>query len=197
MLFFWDYILFIMIKKRKFKLLYLIIIITSVTIFAIYYIYNYSLRKYENYLIENFFETNFNNNTENINNKIQSPNHYIGVLEIPKINLQKGFLDINNKNNNVNKNIEVLKYSNMPSFIAIAGHSGNGLKSYFKNLYKLSILDDIYIYYDNKKYHYQVKDIYEQTKNGTIEINKTEDSELILTDKTKQIIISAALINIT
>ena len=52
---------------------------------------------------------------------------YIGVLEIPSINFKRGFLDINDKNNTVSKNIQVLNGSEYPDVVngnfMIAGHS--------------------------------------------------------------------------
>ena len=39
---------------------------------------------------------------------------YLAVLKIDKINLERGIYSINSKNNNVNKNIQLLKESNLP-----------------------------------------------------------------------------------
>ena len=85
------------------------------------------------------------------------------------------------------------------SLLAIAAHSGNGRKSFFKDLDKLSINDEIIIYYNNNEYFYKINNIYEEEKDGTIEIKKDDYSKLVLTtcnqkDKTKQIIIEAFLI---
>ena len=46
--------------------------------------------------------------------KEQTNYNYIGILEIPKINLKRGFLDLNSKYNNVNYNITVIKGSTFP-----------------------------------------------------------------------------------
>ena len=58
---------------------------------------------------------------------------YIGYLTIPKIGLNKGFLDKRSTENDVEKNIMVLTGSNYPNVkngnLIIAGHSGTGWKA--------------------------------------------------------------------
>lgn len=124
--------------------------------------------------------------------------NYIGVLEIPKINIKRGFLNINDKGNNVNKNLQVIKGSDMPDVkngnLIIAAHSGNSYISYFKNLHKLSNDDVAYVYFNNIKYTYKVAGKYDAEKNGKVTIhrdNKKNTLTLITcsqTDKTKQIV---------
>lgn len=124
--------------------------------------------------------------------------NYIGVLEIPKINIKRGFLNIKDKGNNVNKNLQVIKGSDMPNVkngnLIIAAHSGNSYISYFKNLHKLSNEDVAYVYFNNIKYTYKVAGKYDAEKNGKVTIhrdNKKNTLTLITcsqTDKTKQIV---------
>lgn len=124
--------------------------------------------------------------------------NYIGVLEIPKINIKRGFLNIKDKGNNVNKNLLVIKGSDMPNVkngnLIIAAHSGNSYISYFKNLHKLSNDDVAYVYFNNIKYTYKVAGKYDAEKNGKVTIhrdNKKNTLTLITcsqTDKTKQIV---------
>lgn len=124
--------------------------------------------------------------------------NYIGVLEIPKINIKRGFLNIKDKGNNVNKNLQVIKGSDMPNVkngnLIIAAHSGNSYISYFKNLYKLSNEDVAYVYFNNIKYTYKVVGKYDSEKSGKVTIhrdNKKNTLTLITcsqTDKTKQIV---------
>lgn len=124
--------------------------------------------------------------------------NYIGVLEIPKINIKRGFLNIKDKENNVNKNLQVIKGSDMPNVkngnLIIAAHSGNSYISYFKNLYKLSNEDVAYVYFNNIKYTYKVVGKYDAEKSGKVTIhrdNKKNTLTLITcsqTDKTKQIV---------
>ncbi len=110
-------------------------------------------------------------NKGNTNNQ---STYYIGYLEIPKVKVKKGFVDINSRDNQVGKNITIISGSQFPNVdkgnFIIAGHSGTGVHSYFKNLYKLSKGDKAYVYYDNVKYTYEIVKIYNQKKDGTIAI---------------------------
>ena len=105
-----------------------------------------------------------------------SPNEYLMILEIPKINLKKGLYSIESLKNNVNQNLEIINSSNMPDIengnLVIAGHSGTSDVSYFRYLYKLVINDYCYIYYNGKKYTYKIVNIYNEEKNGKITIHK-------------------------
>ena len=106
---------------------------------------------------------------------------YIGYLTIPKINLNKGFVDKRSSENDVEKNIMVIEGSTYPdvergNFI-LAGHSGTGWKAFFNELYRLNIGDEAYVTYKGKKYTYKITNIYKQNKTGKIAIyrnyNKT------------------------
>ncbi len=106
-------------------------------------------------------------------------NEYIGYLIIPKINLTKGFLDKRSPENDVEKNILVVEGSTYPDKekgnLILAGHSGTGWKAFFNELYQLTIGDYAYVTYKNKKYIYQIKNIYKQQKTGKIAIYRNYD----------------------
>lgn len=99
---------------------------------------------------------------------------YIGILEIPNINLKRGFLDLNSRYNNVDYNITVIKGSTYPNEennnLILASHSGICSVCYFDNLYKLKLDDVAYIYFNNIKYTYKIVNIYEVDKDGTVAI---------------------------
>ena len=108
-------------------------------------------------------------------------NNYIGRLEIPKINLVKGFTSKTSSDNNVNKNIAILEPSSYPdkdkgNFI-LAGHTGNAWNSFFRNLYQLEVNDKAYVYYNNVKYTYTLQKKYDELKTGVAtiyrDVNKT------------------------
>ena len=133
-------------------------------------------------------------------------NDYIGYLTIPKINLTKGFLDYRSEENNVDKNILVVNGSNYPdtnkgNFI-IAGHSGTGWNSFFNDLYKLEKGDKAIISYQNKKYEYEIVNIYTQPKTGKLAIYRDyEKTTLTLitctnNNSTSQTVYIAELVNV-
>lgn len=131
--------------------------------------------------------------------------YYVGYLKIPSINLEHGFLDKTSKYNNVNKNIYVHPTSSYPdvekSNLILASHSGTSSISYFKNLYKLKINDDVYVNYKNKNYHYVVRRIYKDSKDGTVAIRRDYDTTTLTlitctkNDKTTQTIYICELVN--
>ena len=100
--------------------------------------------------------------------------NYIGILEIPKINLKRGFYDLNYRYNHVDYNITVIKGSTFPNVennnLILAAHSGECAVCFFDKLYKLSKGDIAYLTYNNVKYTYKIVDIYEVEKDGTVAI---------------------------
>lgn len=99
---------------------------------------------------------------------------YIGLLEISKINLKKGFVNPDSKYNDIKYNVTIINGSTFPdvengNFI-LAAHSGSGSIAFFKNLYKLKINDKAVVTYKNKKYEYKIVKIYKQPKKGYITV---------------------------
>ena len=105
----------------------------------------------------------------------------IGRIIINKININKPLYNIDSSENNVDKNITILKESNYPHSIFIAAHSGTGDIAYFKNLDQLDIDDEIIINYYNDQKTYQVKSKNIQIKDGYISISNLEKNYLVLT----------------
>ena len=130
---------------------------------------------------------------------------YLGIIDIPKIELYKGFYNKTSNLNNVKFNLYVLPSSNYPDVengnLIIAGHSGNYNNSYFANLYKLEKEDTITIHYNNNKYIYQITNIYTEEKTGKVRIfrNKNKTTLTLITctkdDDYHQTIYIAELIN--
>lgn len=110
-------------------------------------------------------------------------NDVLGIIYIPKIKLKKIIIKENSKNNNINKNIKTIKYSNPEnknSTIVLAAHSGTSNVSYFKNLSKLKENDKIFLYIRKYKYEYKIIKKYKIKKTGYLEIND-EKNKIILT----------------
>lgn len=128
--------------------------------------------------VNEYFQVNTKNKRKTISTD------YIGIIEIPKIELKKGFVNPFSIHNNIEENITVLNPVMMPdernSTFLLAAHSGNSNISFFKDLSKLSISDEIYIYYKNRKYIYIIVSYYNEDKNGTIIIKDNIDIRKIV-----------------
>lgn len=102
--------------------------------------------------------------------------NYIGTLHIDKIKLNKGFLDLNSPYNNVDRNITVIEKATYPnvenSNLIIAAHSGDCPVCYFDKLYKLELGDKASVKYKNKRYIYELVNVYNVEKNGTVEVRR-------------------------
>ena len=168
-------------KSNKLFIISVINLVIGITLFTYNSVYDYYLNmldknKVDNYINDSKIKVNIvsidNENT--INN--EEVNNYLGVISIPKINLEQGFYGIDNPMNNVDKNIELISNSNMPDVengtLILAAHSGNDRVSYFNKLYKLNIDDEIEIIYNKSKYLYKLIDIYEVEKTGSITLHK-------------------------
>lgn len=208
-----------LIKKEKTNKRYLLIILIGIFFFLFgifFFTYDYYQKEKQNNIerekIEEFFEIDeqeevqeelIPDNEKDSNNEVKEEN-YIGILEIPKINLKKGLVDKNSSSNNVDKNIYTLKETTLPdeqlnSHIILAAHSGNSYISYFRNLKKLDMKDRINFYYKGIKYIYEVTDKYEIEKTGTTELKITNKSDITLitciSGTNKQVVYVANLID--
>ena len=203
------------VKKEKNKSWLVItgffILLLGISTITYYFISNKQLDNLEDDALKTFYIEE-----EKINNEVEQPKEpekeevkehkkieYIAVLKIPKINLERGLVDPNSYLNNVDYNIQILKNSAMPDQrfgnVMLAAHSGNARISYFRNLDKLKLGDEISIEYKSKTYEYKIVDIYLIDKTGTAEIirNKNKSTLTLITCKhntNKQIIVIAELI---
>ena len=104
--------------------------------------------------------------------------NYIGYLEIPKINLKRGFVSLNSKYNSISYNVMLIKGSSMPDVkngnLILAAHRGNSSVSFFDKLYKLNLGDEAYITYNDKVYTYKLVNTYLEEKDGSIAIYRDE-----------------------
>lgn len=107
---------------------------------------------------------------------------YKAVLEIPKIDLKNGLVDSTRNFSSINYAISIDKNSSYPNeygnFILYA-HSGNSRIAFFKNLNKLDISDEVFVYYEGIKYKYKIVDKYEIQKTGKAKVVKPNNQKLI------------------
>ncbi len=110
---------------------------------------------------------------------VSNDSYYVGYVSISKLNLKKGFTEINHRFNTVSRNVQVIKPSNYPDVVngnfILAAHSGNSSVSFFKDLYKLKINDEVLITYKEKEYKYVIKNIYTDTKDGNVLIKRNKN----------------------
>lgn len=116
-------------------------------------------------------------------NVVYDPDQYVGYLEIPKINFNKGFYPKESKYNDVDKNLLLVKEASYPNVekgnLIIAGHSGNAWYSFFNDLYKLSTGDKAIVKFQGKTYTYKFVNIYKVPKVGTISIYRNSKKTTI------------------
>lgn len=116
---------------------------------------------------------------EEVDEKSLTSNEYIGRLEIPKINLKRGFVGLNSNLNNVEKNIAIMEGSSFPDIdkgnFIIAAHSGPAWNSFFNDLYILANGDIANVYYKNTKYSYKLVNFYKVEKNGKVSIKRNKN----------------------
>ncbi len=101
---------------------------------------------------------------------------YLGVLEIPKIGLKRGFYNIDSRYNNIQYNVTMVKGSTLPNVekgnLILMAHSGWAAISYFEYLYNLRIGDVAYVTYNGQKYVYSLVNTYDVPKNGHVKISR-------------------------
>lgn len=135
---------------------------------------------------------------------IEKNDDLLGRIEIPKIKVAESIYSLESPKNTVDQHVSILKGSilpnnNQPSIVFLAAHSGSGSVAYFKDLDQLKIGDLIFFYYQKIQYTYQVIKVFEQEKDGDIELVKSSNQQLVLTTcspihKDQQLIVDTMLI---
>lgn len=103
---------------------------------------------------------------------------YLGVLEIPRVHLKRGFYNIDNKYNDIKYNVMFLPGSDLPDVqngnLILVAHSGTGYNSYFRYLYRLNIGDTASVTYNGNVYNYRIVNIYNVDKVGWVDVIRNE-----------------------
>ena len=103
---------------------------------------------------------------------------YLGVLEIPRVHLKRGFYNTDNKYNDIKYNVMFLPGSDLPDVqngnLILVAHSGTGYNSYFRTLYKLDIGDIASVTYNGNVYNYRIVNIYNVDKVGWVDVIRNE-----------------------
>ena len=122
-----------------------------------------------------------NENANATNNYVIDYSKYLGVLEIPRIGLKRGFYGVGSRYNDIQYNVTMVNGSSLPDQVngntILMAHSGDAYISYFAYLYKLEIGNQAFITYQGNRYTYQIVNIYNVPKIGVVSIvrdyNKT------------------------
>lgn len=113
-----------------------------------------------------------------------------GILEIPNLQLKNPIYNKGEKENQVDKNIQLLEETITKDLksnvIVLASHSGNGIHAYFKNLHQIKENDPIYFHHQEKKLEYRFFKMEEVEKTGTIYLEHYEFPCLILITCSKE-----------
>lgn len=159
-------------KRKIISVCYLLIVISLIIVVGLKVKNNKVIKQNEDNI-------NIYDNNDKVVNDNKTKEKYVGILEIKKIKLKRGFYSIDSNKNNVDKNIMVISSSDMPDVnlgnLILASHSGNSNISYFKNLDKLEIGDIASVYYLKNKYDYKLVNYYEVDKIGVVQIIKNND----------------------
>lgn len=124
---------------------------------------------------------------ENNTNYVVDYSKYLGVLEIPKIGLKRGFYGIDSRYNSIEYNVTLVKGSTMPDApngnLILIAHSGDAYISYFAYLWRLNVGDTAFITYNGVQYQYQIVNIYNVEKSGIVAIHRdvTKNSLTLIT----------------
>lgn len=201
------------VKKSWYIIIGSLIFVFGISLISIDFINPYLKEKEEEKSLEQFYiqeeqkEDKIDKTTSEEVKKESKPKvkyDYIAVLKIPKINLEKGLVAKDSKYNNINYGIEILKESDSPDVIngnvILAAHSGTANISYFKNLDKINIGDEAFIYYQGKTYKYIFSKIYDIEKTGKAAIKRDNNTSTLTLvtcrhNTNKQIVLIADLHN--
>ena len=183
------------ISKSQLLIVGSLLIIVGLGVIGGKYLYNYIQNRNEEQLIEDFYEEQEKIEEDTTNEEVPTEKEevktekttkkidYFAVIKIPKIGLEKGLAPKGSYYNNVNRNISVLNESDMPDKengnVILAGHSGNGRTSYFRNLNKLQNDDEVSIFYNGSEYKYKVINKYDIEKNGTANIVRNAEKNTL------------------
>lgn len=158
-------------KYKIINIISLIIIILSLSFLMLSYYQIRNDKIKSSKAVEAYLENKIGYNYEEKYN-------YKSVLEIPSLNIKKGILEIDNKYNDANYNVELVKKTD--NIIVLASHNGNSYNSFFGNLHNLELGDEINYYENNNIYKYIYSDSYEIKKDGYADLYHKNNKKCII-----------------
>ena len=133
--------------------------------------------------------------------------NYIGYLSVPDANIKRGFVSLDSKYNSVKYNVMLIEGATMPDVekgnLILAAHRGNSSVSFFDKLLNVSIGSYAYVTYNNRVYKYELKNTYDEPKDGMLTIKRNADASCLTlitcnkTDKKTQKIFNYELVSVS
>ena len=169
-------------KKIKYRLIGILFVVIGITIGIIPIFLKSKEQKEMNAQIDSFLESPSSPSRTSdvvLSPPIEEEETFLMVLEIPKVNLRRGIYSKDSKWNSIEYNVTILEESNFPDEeygnAILAAHNGPADIAYFNQLHQLEVGDMAYVYYNGIKYGYEVSDIYDVAKDGTVEISRNQN----------------------
>lgn len=114
---------------------------------------------------------------------VDKKDNYIGYLSVPDANIKRGFVSLDSKYNSVKYNVMLIEGSTMPDVekgnLILAAHRGNSSVSFFDKLLNVQIGSFAYVTYNNKVYKYELKNTYDEPKDGMLTIRRNADASCL------------------
>lgn len=104
-------------------------------------------------------------------------------MSVPDANIKRGFVSLDSKYNSVKYNVMLIEGSTMPDVekgnLILAAHRGNSSVSFFDKLLNVKIGSYAYVTYNNKVYKYELKNTYDEPKDGMLTIRRNADASCL------------------
>lgn len=169
-------------KKNKYRLIGILFVVIGIIVGIIPIFLKSKEQKEMNAQIDSFLESHSSPSRTSdvvLSPPIEEEETFLMVLEIPKVNLRRGIYSKDSKWNSIEYNVTILEESNFPDEeygnVILAAHNGPADIAYFNQLHQLEVGDMAYVYYNGIKYGYEVSDIYDVAKDGTVEISRNKN----------------------
>lgn len=169
-------------KKNKYRLIGILFVVIGIIVGIIPIFLKSKEQKEMNAQIDSFLESPSSpcrTSDVVLSPPIEEEETFLMVLEIPKVNLRRGIYSKDSKWNSIEYNVTILEESNFPDEeygnVILAAHNGPADIAYFNQLHQLEVGDMAYVYYNGIKYGYEVSDIYDVAKDGTVEISRNQN----------------------
>lgn len=169
-------------KKNKYRLIGILFVVIGIIVGIIPIFLKSKEQKEMNAQIDSFLESPSSPSRTSdvvLSPPIEEEETFLMVLEIPKVNLRRGIYSKDSKWNSIEYNVTILEESNFPDEeygnVILAAHNGPADIAYFNQLHQLEVGDMAYVYYNGIKYGYEVSDIYDVAKDGTVEISRNQN----------------------